>query len=67
MDPYAQILSRLFQAGIRFVVIGVGGANYYSRGGQTLFATQDSDIFLPSDPQNPVDARRYPRAVVCGY
>jgi hypothetical protein len=56
MDPYAEIFSKLYTAGVRFVVIGVGGANYYARSGQTLFATQDSDIFVPLDSGNLVRA-----------
>lgn len=52
MASYAKILARLYSEGVLFVVIGVGGANYYSGSGQTLFATQDSDIFLPLDPAN---------------
>lgn len=52
VDEYSQSLARLHAAGVRFVVIGVGGVNYYARGGHTLFATQDRDLFLPADPEN---------------
>ncbi len=37
---------------MRFIVIGLWGANYYARSGATLFATQDQDLFLPPDPDN---------------
>lgn len=52
MDPYAAALSRLLQADIRFVIIGVAGANYYAAPGQTLFSTRDRDLFLPAEPEN---------------
>lgn len=35
--------------GVRFVVIGVAGANYYAIGGATMFVTEDRDLFLPPD------------------
>ena len=34
------------------MVIGVSGANYHALPGQTLFATQDRDLFLPLDVDN---------------
>ena len=37
---------------MRFVVMGVSGANYYARSGGTLFKTRDPDLFLPPDPEN---------------
>ena len=33
-------------------MIGVAGANQYAIGGQDAFVTQDTDLFLPSDPDN---------------
>ena len=51
-EPLAEILRQLAAAGVRFVVIGVGGANYYARAAGGLFATQDRDLFFPPDPQN---------------
>ncbi len=52
MDPFARIAATLRAKRVRFVVIGVAGANYYARSGGTLFTTQDQDLFLPSDPEN---------------
>ena len=37
---------------VRFLVIGVSGANYYAHSEATLFATQDRDLFLPLEPGN---------------
>jgi hypothetical protein len=52
MTRYSDALAALSHAGVRFVVIGVAGANFYARPGQPLFSTQDRDLFLPDDPQN---------------
>ena len=42
----------LADAAVRFVLIGVAGANYYAPSGSASFATKDRDLFLPSDPDN---------------
>lgn len=52
MDQYHRTLGSLSQAGVRFVLIGVAGANYYAVPRIDLFATQDRDIFLPQDASN---------------
>jgi hypothetical protein len=41
---------------VRFVVIGVGGANLWARSGHTIFTTRDYDLFLPPDPENALRA-----------
>lgn len=41
---------------MRFVLIGVAGANYYARSAASLFATQDRDLFLPPDAANTLAA-----------
>jgi len=41
---------------VRYVLIGVSGANLYSPSGQAIFATEDLDLFLPLDPANLVEA-----------
>lgn len=55
MTGLTEIQRRLVEAGIRFVVIGVGGANFYAQAAGGLFATQDHDLLLPPDPQNLLD------------
>jgi predicted nucleotidyltransferase len=50
MDPFVRIAAGLNDAGIRYVIIGVWGANYYARG--TLFVTKDQDLLLPPDAGN---------------
>ena len=50
------LVAALNQTGVRCVVIGVAGANYWARSGHTVFTTQDFDLFLPPDPGNAVKA-----------
>lgn len=45
-----RVAGALVAAQVRFVVIGVWGANYYTAG--SLFVTQDQDLFLPPSPEN---------------
>lgn len=52
MDRFTEILGRLSSAGVRFLVIGVGGVNYYATRKHVLFNTEDCDLFLPPDPEN---------------
>ena len=52
MDPYRELLGHLSESAVRFLVVGVTGVNYYALPGQTLFATEDLDLFLPLDPAN---------------
>lgn len=46
----------LHQRRVRFVGIGVWGANHYAEGIGELFATRDKDLFLPPDPGNLLNA-----------
>lgn len=41
---------------MRFVVIGVSGANHYAHSAGLVFTTQDRVLFLPSDPRNELRA-----------
>ena len=47
-------LSRLFAElnarRVRALVVGVSGVNFYARTGHTIFATEDQDLLLPTDP-----------------
>lgn len=44
------------KAAVRYVFIGVAGANYYAVSAGTLFTTEDRDLFLPPDPRNELRA-----------
>lgn len=41
---------------MRYVLIGVSGANFYAPKAGGRFVTDDYDLFLPSDPENLVQA-----------
>ena len=44
MDAFARLVRLHERAGVRFVLIGLAGANYYARSGATLFVTEDRDL-----------------------
>lgn len=50
--PLAPLARELAAGPVRYVVIGVSGANLYGPGGQAVFTTDDIDLFLPPDPDN---------------
>ena len=58
VDAFQQLVLELAKGDVRFVVIGVWGANYYAISGATLFTTEDRDLFLPTDPENLLNAWR---------
>jgi hypothetical protein len=58
LDPFTRLARVLKTAKVRFVVIGVAGADYYARSAGLLFTTQDWDLFLPPDPLNALRAWR---------
>jgi hypothetical protein len=45
MDRLLPVIRALTGREVRFVVIGVGEANYWARGGSTVFTTKDRDLF----------------------
>jgi hypothetical protein len=52
MGAFERLLQSLARRRVRFVVIGLSGANYYARSAGGLFATQDRDLFLKPEPRN---------------
>ena len=58
MDPFASLAGALSAAGVRYLVIGVWGANYYASSGTAMFTTLDRDFFVPADPGNLLEAWR---------
>ena len=56
MEPFARLGAALNEAGVRFVTIGVAGANLWARSGHTIFTTRDYDLFLPPDPEDALRA-----------
>lgn len=55
-DAFHQLVQKLGRHAVRFVVIGVAGANYFAVNAGTLFTTEDRDLFLPLDPDNLLQA-----------
>lgn len=51
-DPFVEFVRALHLRQVRFVVIGVWGANYYAPSSAAFFQTYDRDLFLPPDPEN---------------
>jgi len=51
-SPLASLARALQDRSVRFVLIGVGGANFYAHTGSAVFTTDDRDLFLPPDPDN---------------
>ena len=56
MHPLSRLARSLGLRGVRFVLIGVAGANLYGPSGQAVFATEDFDLFFPPDAENLVNA-----------
>jgi predicted nucleotidyltransferase len=45
-DPYETVLRAFNRVGVRYVVVGMSGINYYARQPSEAFATMDYDLFL---------------------
>jgi hypothetical protein len=52
----APVARALAERSVRYVLIGVSGANLYAPGGQAIVITKDIDFFLPLDTANLVEA-----------
>ena len=55
-NPIAPLTGKLAARSVRYLIIGVSGANLYGPAGQAVFATEDFDLFLPPDPVNLLEA-----------
>jgi hypothetical protein len=56
VEPLPALAAALNHATVRYVIIGVSGANFWAGSGHTIFATRDHDLFLPLDPENLIRA-----------
>lgn len=56
MEPLGRVAEGFASSGVRFVLIGVAGANLYARAAGMVFTTKDSDLFLPPAAENLVRA-----------
>lgn len=51
-DPYGEVLEQFNRSGVRYVVVGMSGINYYARKPAEMFATLDYDLFLEPTIKN---------------
>jgi len=51
-EPLAPLARALLERKVRFLLIGVSGANLYAPPPMSRFVTEDWDLFLPTDPHN---------------
>jgi hypothetical protein len=49
---FARGVAALTSAGVEFILVGVGGINFYARDGAHAFATLDLDLLLAPEPGN---------------
>ena len=56
MDQFVELVRELRQRDVRFVLIGVWGANLWALHGSQTFMTKDRDLFLPLDVDNELRA-----------
>jgi hypothetical protein len=49
---FVTLVRAMHERDVRFVLIGVWGANLFATTAGTLFTTEDRDLFLPLDPDN---------------
>lgn len=52
MNPYLEILKKLNASGIKYVVVGLFGINFYSDSAAASFSTNDLDIFIDPTVDN---------------
>ena len=51
-DPYRAVIQRFNRRGVRYVVIGMSGINYYAKRPSEAFATLDYDILVEATLRN---------------
>jgi len=56
LDPLVPLLRALNQRNVKYVAIGVSGANLWAHSGGVVFKTDDRDLFLPPDADNLIQA-----------
>ena len=52
LDPYQTVIGAFNRVGVRYVVVGMAGINYYARRPSEAFATMDYDLFLEPTLRN---------------
>jgi hypothetical protein len=49
MDPYVEVFKQFAEEGIRYVIVGVFGINFYARQAGQIITTADCDILVPAN------------------
>ena len=57
-DPYRAVIRQFNRRGVRYVVVGMAGINYYARGAAETFATLDYDVLIEPTLNNVEQAIR---------
>ncbi len=57
-DPYRTVIQTFNRGGVRYVVIGLSGINYYAGSAAETFVTMDYDIFVQPTLKNVTEAVR---------
>ena len=58
MSSFAPLARAFADLGVRYVLIGVSGANVHAHRAGVIFGTLDRDVFLPCEPENLLSAWR---------
>lgn len=64
-DPYAAVVRQFERYGVRYVVVGMSGINYYAKVPAHSFATMDYDLFLEPTLKNVEQALRCLKRLGC--
>jgi hypothetical protein len=56
MKQLTRLFEELERRHVRYAAMGVWGANHYARSPAGVVSTQDTDLFLPQDPGNLIEA-----------
>lgn len=51
-DPYQRVMDEFNRNGIRYVVVGMSGINYFAKSPRETFGTMDYDVFLEPTLKN---------------
>lgn len=62
-DPYRTVIDSFNRHGVRYVVVGLSGINYYAQNPRETFATLDYDLFLEPSVANVQKAIRSLKAL----
>lgn len=57
-DPYRAVIQRFNRGGVRYVIVGMAGINYYAQNPSETFATLDYDVFIDPTLKNVEQAIR---------